>query len=42
LLVSILCNTTKASMLVCLGLYLPLLMAAEIFRPGKVMTAAEA
>ena len=42
LLVSILCNTTKASMLVCLGLYLPMLMAAEIFRPGKVMTAAEA
>jgi ABC-type transport system involved in multi-copper enzyme maturation permease subunit len=42
LLVSILCNTTKASMLVCLGLYLPMLMAAEIFRPGKVMTSAEA
>jgi ABC-type transport system involved in multi-copper enzyme maturation permease subunit len=42
LLVSIACNTTKASMLVCLGLYLPMLMAAEIFRPGKVMTAAEA
>ncbi len=42
LLVSILCNTTKASMLACLGLYLPMLMAAEIFRPGKVMTAAEA
>jgi ABC-2 type transport system permease protein len=42
LLVSILCNTTKASMLVCLGLYLPMLMAAEIFRPGKIMTAAEA
>ncbi len=42
LLVSISCNTTKASMLVCLALYLPMLMAAEIFRPGKVMTAAEA
>jgi ABC-type transport system involved in multi-copper enzyme maturation permease subunit len=42
LLVSMLCNTTKASMLVCLGLYLPMLMAAEIFRPGKVMTSAEA
>jgi ABC-type transport system involved in multi-copper enzyme maturation permease subunit len=42
LLVSIACNTTKASMLVCLGLYLPMLMAAEIFRPGKVMTASEA
>ena len=42
LLVSMLCNTTKASMLVCLGLYLPMLMASEIFRPGKVMTSAEA
>lgn len=42
LLVSMWCNTTKASMLVCLGLYLPMLMAAEIFRPGKIMTAAEA
>jgi ABC-2 type transport system permease protein len=42
LVVSILCNTTKASMLVCLGLYLPMLMAAETFRPTKVVTAAEA
>ncbi|HTE66574.1 MAG TPA: ABC transporter permease subunit [Candidatus Binatia bacterium] len=42
LLVSMLCNTTKASMLVCLGLYLPMLMAAETFRPTKVVTAAEA
>ena len=41
LMVSIACNATKASMFVCLGLYLPMLMAAETFRPTKVMTASE-
>ena len=42
LMVSIACNATKASMLVCLGLYLPMLMASDPFRRAtKVVTAAE-
>ncbi|HKA58565.1 MAG TPA: ABC transporter permease subunit [Gemmatimonadales bacterium] len=41
LMVSIACNATKASMFVCLGLYLPMLMAAEPFRRAKVVTASE-
>jgi len=41
LIVSIACNATKASMFVCLGIYLPMLMAAEPFRRAKVVTASE-
>jgi ABC-type transport system involved in multi-copper enzyme maturation permease subunit len=41
MLATIWSNTTKSSMLVTLGLYLMMLLPAEIIRPGKVMTASE-
>jgi ABC-type Na+ efflux pump permease subunit len=41
MIVSMLCNSNKSSMLVSIGLYLLLLLPTELARPGRNPTAAE-